>query len=128
MSVAVETGRTLTFDRFWRWLQDHPNCLIEAGTPDCYLVDHDLFHWQLGEDEENGPYVQLSFGKEAVGELLLDSRDVLFVQARPDATDAEPNRTLFELIGGSPEEPYPLYRFVVAHGLENESDHPPLKH
>lgn len=129
MSVAVETGSSLAFDRFWPWLQEHPNCILEAGTPDCYLVDHEDFHWQLGEDEEHGPYVQLLRGKQTVGELLLEPRDVLFVQTRPDPIDEEPERHVFELIGGSPEEPYPLYRFLMAHGMEGEGDHPgALKH
>ncbi len=129
MSVAVETGTSVGFDRFWHWLQEHRNCILEGGTPDCYLLDHEAFHWQLGEDEEQGPYVQLFLGKQIVGEILLEPRDILFVQARLDATEAEPDQHVFELIGGSPEEPFPLYRFVMAHGIEDERAHPgALKH
>ncbi|MHB8420440.1 MAG: hypothetical protein ACYDCL_20395 [Myxococcales bacterium] len=128
MSLAVETGTSLAFDRFWRWLREHPNCILEAGTPECDLFDHDDLHWQLGDDEDHGQYVQLVCGKRTVGELLIDSRDVLFVQGRPDATEDEPGRHLFELIGGSPEEPYPLYRFLVAHGIEDDGNHAALKH
>ena len=41
MAVTVETGSTLTFDRFWRWLKRHPNCIVRAGTPDATLFDQE---------------------------------------------------------------------------------------
>ncbi len=126
MSVALQTVKnTLAYDRFWRWLEDHPNCILEAGTEDCFLYDDDDLHWQLGADEDGNRFVQLVHGKQLVGELLIDP-PVLFVQARPDATADEPDRFLFELIGGTSEEPYPLCHFLVAHGIEEDGAHPGL--
>jgi hypothetical protein len=123
VSVTVEKGSSLTFDRFWAWLQDHPNCILEAGTTECYLFDHVDHHWHLGEDEDQKPYVQLVRGKQLVGELLLEGADVFYVQARPEALPEEPERFVFELVGGVAEEPYVLYRFLMAHGIEAESSH-----
>jgi hypothetical protein len=129
MSVTVETGTTLPFDRFWRWLRHHANCIVRAGTPDVYLHDQDAFHWHLEEDTERNPVVQLVWAKLLVAEIVLDVRDVLYVEATPDQESSSPGQYVFEVVGGSKEEPYALYQFVVAHGFEEESVHPPgLKH
>ncbi|HSB18451.1 MAG TPA: hypothetical protein VLD85_00425 [Anaeromyxobacteraceae bacterium] len=126
MSVSVESGSTLPFDRFWRWLKLHANCIVRAGTSDSWLHDQEAFHWHLEEDEERNPVVQLVWGKLLVAELVLDVRDALFVQATP-AADGEPGQFLFEVVGGQ-GEPYPVYHFLVAHGLEEEEGRPGLKH
>lgn len=123
MPVTVETGSTLTFERFWRWLKRHPNCILRAGTPDAYLYDAEDLHWHLDEDEERTPTVQLMRGKQLLGELLLETREVLFVQAMPDP-DGEQGQFVFELVGGAAgEEPYALYHFVLAHGFDEEAQH-----
>jgi hypothetical protein len=128
MSVTVETGTTLTFDRFWRWLKHHANCIVRAGTVDTYLHDQDAFHWHLEEDAERNPVVQVMSGKLLVAEMVLDVRDLLYVEATPEAGPPQ-GQFLFELIGGSKEEPYAVYHFVVAHGFEDEGRHPAgLKH
>jgi hypothetical protein len=129
MSVTVKAGTAVPFERFWKWLREHPNCILRAGTIDCGLFDNELLHWHLDEDEERNPVVQLILGKTLVGELVLDVRDLLFVQASPD-TESEPaGQYLFELIGGSDEEPYALYQFQIAHGMDQETGHPGvLKH
>jgi hypothetical protein len=129
VSVTVEKGSSVSFDRFWRWLADHPNCILEAGTAECYLYDHEDLHWHLGEDEEHHPFAQLVRGKQLIGELLLEGGDVLYVQGRPEGTPEEPDRFLFELVGGAAEEPFVLYRFLMAHGIEDENAHQgALKH
>jgi hypothetical protein len=128
MSVRVQTGATLPFERFWRWLKQHSNCIVRAGTADAQLHDQEAFHWHLEEDSERNPLVQLIWGKLMVGEMALDVRDVLFVQATPDAEGGEPGQFLFELVGGSREEPYAVYHFLLAHGLEEEGERPGLKH
>ncbi len=128
MSVSVETGTTLTFERFWRWLKHHPNCILRAGTVDVYLYDQEAFHWHLEEDTERNPVVQLVSGKLLVAEMVLDVRDVLYVEATPDP-GGERGQFLFELVGGSKEEPYAVYHFAVAHGFQDEERHPAgLKH
>jgi hypothetical protein len=127
MPVTVETGATLPFERFWRWLRRHANCILRAGTSDAFLYDAEDLHWHLDEDEDRVPTVQLLRGKQLLGELALETRDVLFVQAVPDP-DGEAGQFVFELVGGGPgEEPYPLYHFVLAHGLDEERHHTQLK-
>jgi hypothetical protein len=129
MSVAVKSGSAIPFERFWRWLGEHPNCIVRAGTLDCELYDHETLHWHLDEDADRNPLVQVLSGKVLVGEMGLDIRDLLFVQATPDTEGDPPGQYLFELIGGSQEAPYALYHFHMAHGFEQESGHPgTLKH
>jgi hypothetical protein len=122
MSVTVETGTTLAFDRFWRWLKGHRNCIVRAGTVDTYLHDQEAFHWHLEEDAERNPVVQLVWGKLLVGELVMDVRDVLYVEVTPDE-GGQPGHFVFELVGGSKEEPYAVYHFLLGHGFEDESGH-----
>jgi len=124
MPVTVETGTTVAFDRFWRWLKRHANCILRAGTPDAFLYDADDLHWHLEEDEERLPTVQLLRGKQLLGELVLEARDVLFVQAMPDP-DGEQGQFLFEVVGGGGDEPFPVYHFVLAHGFDEETAHRP---
>jgi hypothetical protein len=121
MPVTVETGATLSFDRFWRWLRRHANCILRAGTPDSFLYDADDLHWHLEEDEERVPTVQLLRGKQLLGEVVLETREVLFVQAVPDP-DGEQGQFVFELVGGG-DEPYALYHFLLAHGFDEEAAH-----
>lgn len=122
MPVTVETGSTLPFERFWRWLRRHANCILRAGTPDAFLYDADDLHWHLEEDEDRVPTVQLVRGKQLLGEIAIDAREILFVQALPDP-DGEHGQFLFEAVGGGADEPYPMYHFVLAHGLDEESSH-----
>jgi len=128
MSVTVQSGATVTFDRFWRWLKQHANCILRAGTNEVWLYDHDDLHWHLDEDPERNPTVQLVRGKEVLSEMVLDVREALFVQATRDGEEAE-GQFLFEVVGGGRDEPYAVYHFLVAHGLDDEGTHPgSLKH
>ena len=128
MSVTVETGSTLTFDRFWHWLKHHANCILRAGSVDAFLHDQEAFHWHLEEDGERNPVVQLVWGKLLVAEMVLDVRDVLYVEATPEES-GDGTQFVFELVGGSKEEPYAVYHFVLAHAFEEEASHPGgLKH
>jgi hypothetical protein len=124
MALTVETGTTLSFDRFWRWLKRHANCIVRAGTPDAYLYDQEDLHWHLEEDEERTPTIQLVRGKQLLGEVLVEVRDVAFVQAMPDP-DGEAGQFVFELVGagGGSDEPYALYHVVLAHGFDEETAH-----
>jgi hypothetical protein len=127
--VSVEAGSALGLERFWRWVKEHSDCILRAGTPETYLYDHEQVHWHLGEDSDRNFVVQLVWGKQIIGEMLLAPREVLFVQAAPDPESEQPGRFIFELIGGSKEEPYPLYHFLMAHAFEEEgTQHGPLKH
>jgi hypothetical protein len=128
MSIDVQAGTGITFERFWRWLQSHRNCILRAGGLDAYLYDHDELHWNLEEDAQKNPVVQLCRAKEVLGELLLDVRDVLFVQYLPEQ-DSEAGHFLFELVGQPQGEPVSLYHFLLEHGFSDEGEHrPALKH
>ncbi|MBI3182789.1 MAG: hypothetical protein HYZ28_11685 [Myxococcales bacterium] len=120
MTISVQSGLSLTFERFWRWLLEHSNCLLRAGTSDAVLYDLEELHWQLDEDEDHNPMIQVVRGKQLVGELVLDVRELLFVQVTRDPDAEESGRYLFELIGGPKEEPFPLYHFLMSHGLEEQ--------
>ncbi len=128
MSVTVQTGTTVPFDQFWRWLKHHANCILRAGTPELWLYDQEAFHWHLEEDAERNPVIQVYLGKNLIAELLLEVREVLFVQATPDTEGGEPGQFLFELVGGPREEPSAVYHFLLAHGFEEEQKHGALKH
>jgi hypothetical protein len=128
VSVSVDAGTALGLEQFWRWLKDHPNCILRAGTPESFLYDHEQVHWHLGEDPDRNLVIQLIWGKQVIGEMVIAPRDVLFVQAAPDGESEEPGRFIFDLIGGSKEEPYPLYHFQMAHSYEGELPHGSLKH
>jgi hypothetical protein len=120
MSVTVQAGATLPFDRFWKWLKHHPNCILRAGTSEAWLYDHEDLHWHLEEGPERHPSVQLVRGKQVLGEMILDVRDVAFVQATLDSEEDGERRYLFEVVGGDRAEPYAVYHFLVAHGFEEE--------
>ncbi len=129
MSVSVQAGATMTFEKFWRWLKHHVNCILRAGSSEVWLYDQEACHWHLEEDDERNPTVQLVWGKNVVGEMVLDVREVVFVQAMPDPESDQPSQFLFEVVGGEREEPQPIYHFLVAHGFEDEEGHPgQLKH
>ncbi len=130
MTVTLETGSTLTVDQFWRWLRMHPNCIVRAGTYDCFLYDQEAFHWHLEEDADRNPLVQLIAGKQLIGELALDVRELLFVKTSPDPENPQSGQYLFELMGGPQGEPFAVYHFVLTHGFEEETSHPGggLKH
>jgi hypothetical protein len=122
VSVTVETGSTLPFDQFWKWLKGHRGCILRAGTVDTFLHDQEAFHWHLEEDAERNPVVQLVWGKLLVGELVMDVRDVLYVEATPEE-GGEPGQFLFDLVGGSKDEPYAVYHLLMAHAFEEERGH-----
>jgi len=128
MTTRETAGAPLTFDRFWRWLMDHPNCVVRVGSDDCALIDHDDFHWDFLEEEEGNVIIQLVKGKALVGELIVQRRDVLFVQASLDVESAAQGYWLFELIGGPKEETFTVAHVLVSHGMEQQQAHQLLKH
>ena len=127
--TAKETpAAPLTFDRFWRWLMDHPNCIVRVGSPDSTLLDHDDFHWDFLEEDDGNAVVQLVKGKALVGELIINRREVLFVQSTLDVEQAAQGFWMFELIGGPKDESYPLATVLMSHGMEQTAGHQMLKH
>ncbi|MFN7133420.1 MAG: hypothetical protein ACK4N5_15175 [Myxococcales bacterium] len=118
--MNVETGTTLTFDRFWRFLREHSNCILRAGSEDVWLFDQEDLHWHFEEDSRHHPVVQLIQGKRMIAEMILDVRDVMFVQGTPEG-EGEEESTLFEVVVGNKEETYTAYHFVLAHPFEEET-------
>ncbi|MBX5480475.1 MAG: hypothetical protein IRZ16_01310 [Myxococcaceae bacterium] len=121
MSIDVETGTTLKFERFWKWLREHANCILRAGTDEVWLFDDDDLHWHLEEDAHRSPVVQLMRGKRVLAELVMDVRDVLFVQATPEGQPQNGEQpTLFELVTAGGDENFGAYHFLMAHGFDRE--------
>ncbi|RYZ39949.1 MAG: serine/threonine protein kinase [Myxococcaceae bacterium] len=128
MDLISPPARTLTFDAFWRWIQEHTNCILRCGSPDMTLFDHDDFHWMLME-EERQHVLQLIKGKSLVGEMVMVGREVSEVSVSPDP-DADPQQGHFlvELMGGPKDDPQVLYHFIMAHGIEPAAGHQGFKH
>ena len=123
MTANIATGTHLSFHVFWKWLKEHPNCLLRAGTADAALYDHDMVHWYLFEDEDRNPVVQLILGKTLMGEMVLDVQDVLYVQVTVERHEDDPPVHLFEAMAGSASEAVPAYQFVLVHGMEGQGRH-----
>ncbi len=129
MSSSSKTAAApLTFEMFWRWLQDHGNCLLRVGSGEVMLMDHELTHWDFFEEDDGRAVVQAILGKSLVGELVIERADVLFVQAAPDLEQPGSQAWSFECVGGSREENFPLFSFLLTHGMEGAQGHQMLKH
>jgi len=117
---------TLSFEDFWAWLQEHPNCLIRVGTPEVSLFDDDDLHWYIGPDR-GALVVQAIRGKRLVGELLLDGERVSYVQ---EAGEEDEDEHLFEAIAETASERVALYHFVLTHSLteDEQPGHRPAVH
>ena len=122
MSITTQAGTTLPIEQFWKWLQMHSNCIIRAATPECCFYDHDHLHWQLAEEPNSNLIVQQFLGKQLIAEMVIETREVLFVQVTPD-NEGDEGQFQFELIAGSKNETYTVGHFLMAHGYEEESLH-----
>jgi hypothetical protein len=107
---------TLSFDKFWSWLADHAKCIVRAGTPEVVLIDHDDFHWTLINEDEHTKVIQLARAKDLVGEMLVFSAEVAYVQCEPSETEGE---WLFECIIESEKAREVAYHFVMAHEYDD---------
>lgn len=111
---------TIMFPKFWSWLQLHVNCIVRAGTPEVMLFDHDDFHWTLITEDDATRVVQLARGKELVGELVMFSTDIAYVQTEPGEHEGE---FVFECVIETAAAREVAYHFVLAHGYAAE-EHP----
>ena len=125
---SSSSAAPLTFDAFWRWLAEHRNCVLRVGSNDVMLMDNELLHWDFFDEDDGRAVVQAIVGKALVGEVIIERSDVLFVQASPDLEQPGSQAWNFELIGGSKDENYPLFSFLLTHGLEGAAGHQVLKH
>jgi len=125
---SAATAPPLTFDAFWKWLQDHRNCLVRVGAGDAVIFDHEAVHWDFFDEPDGRAVCQAILGKSLLGEVVVERADVLFVQASIDVEDATRGYWIFECVGGSQKDNYPLYHFVLTHGIEGAQGHQALKH
>jgi hypothetical protein len=128
MNLMPRPEKTITFDAFWSWIQDHPGCILRVGSADAVLFDDDDLHWVFMEEEDRRGVVQLIKGKNLVGELVLYGRNVHRVQVVPDPESGDRGHFLIELLDEGKEEPRVLYHFLVAHGIDQAVGHAELKH
>lgn len=114
--LGQELPVTLPFDQFWLWLQAHCNCILRAGTPDCVLFDHDDFHWHLASEDESTQLLQLVRGKELVGEIVVLSSEIAYVQCHAPDHD----EFVFEAVVESSHGREAAYHFVMAHEYDGD--------
>jgi hypothetical protein len=107
---------TLQFDKFWRWMQGHQNCILRAGTPETVLFDHEDFHWTLMSEDDNTCVIQVARGKELVGELIMFASEIAYVQAEPSEHEGE---YLFECMTETADAREAAYHFVLAHEYDD---------
>ena len=106
---------TLAFDEFWRWLVLHPNCIVRAGTADSVLYDDDDLHWHFANEGHDAFLCQLIRGKRLLGEMVLRSETVSYVQGyRGDHED----EFVFEMIAEGEEDRAAAYFFVLSHAYD----------
>jgi hypothetical protein len=110
---------TLTFEAFWEWVSSHPNCILRAGTRDAVVFDDDDFHWHFAQDGQANLLVQVLRGKRLVGEILLPTQEIGFVQGVVGDHEGE---FVFELISGDEASPEARFFFVLSHGFEPRED------
>ena len=124
--LAAE-GSTLPLDDFWGWVKDHPNCILRASTPEAFLYDFEDLHWNLYEEDDKALVAQMLRGKQLVAEIIIDPRDVLYVQAMPEPD--HPEQALFEIVSGPKEDAVTVCTFLMAHAYDEETTHSQaLKH
>jgi hypothetical protein len=108
------TSVTLSFENFWVWLQAHSNCVLRAGTPEVTLFDHDDYHWHMAAEDDGVLLVQLIRGKELVGEIVVLSGEISYVQCEAGETE----EFVFECVVETEAAREVAYHFVMAHGYE----------
>jgi hypothetical protein len=115
--TAEPAATTLSFDRFWGWLQAHPNCVLRAGTPEAVLYDDEDLHWHFTAEGPDTLLVQLIRGKRLVGELLVLPAEIAYVQGEPAEGEDE---YVFELVSESESDRVAAYHFVLSHGFDED--------
>ena len=109
----------IPFDQFWKWLQGHPNCILRVGTADAVLYDHEDFHWHFDTADEANLLVEVLWGKQLIGEILLVPQNIAYVQC-----DAKGEEHLFECIISAEGEPLVAYHFVMSHAYDPQEAKP----
>jgi hypothetical protein len=115
-SSKTTVAFTLPFAKFWTWLNQHPNCILRAGTPEVVLFDDEDVHWHFSTEEDGTMLVQLIRGKKLLGELAIAPQDVTYVQVEP----GEGEEVRFDLQGEGDDAGLAPYHFVLSHGYDEE--------
>lgn len=92
------------------------------------VFDHDSLHWDFFDEDDGRAVCQVLLGKALVAEIVIERSDVLFVQSSSDPEDPTRNAWVFECVGGTRDDNYPLFTFVMTHGIEGPQGHQTLKH
>ncbi len=103
---------TMSFEKFWTWLQGHVNCIVRAGTPEAVLFDHEDFHWTVFSEDDHTLLVQVARGKELVGEVVVFPTEIAYVQTEPGEQEGE---FVFECVIETETAREVAYHFVMAH-------------
>jgi hypothetical protein len=118
----------LSFELFWAWLKQHPNCILRAGTPEAVLYDDEALHWYVGEDGTDF-VVQTIRGKQVVGEIVVDPEELAYVEPLGEERQGE---HVFEAISETEDERVAAYYFVLSHAMAEDeqaaSIHGPAVH
>ena len=122
------TPTSLTFDAFWRWVQEHRNCIVRIGAGEAAVMDNELLHWEFFTEDEGRVVCHALMGKSLVGEIVIDRTEVAVVQGSIDLDNPQSGCWIFECVGGEHDETFPLYHFVLTHGMEGVQGHQALKH
>src|SRR5450432_168672 len=94
LTTKTSMAFTLPFQKFWTWLQTHPNCIVRAGTQEVEIFDDDDYHWHFTTEPDGYLLCQVIRGKKLVGELAVSAGDITYVQAEP----GEEEEFRFELV------------------------------
>jgi hypothetical protein len=105
---------TLAFEKFWGWLQIHPNCIVRAGTPDMVVYDDQDLHWHFAADGDS-QLVQVMRGKNMLAEIAVMPTDIGYVQGVAGEVEDE---YIFELISETETNRVAAYHFVLSHGFD----------
>ncbi len=115
MSSAEPVQQTLSFEKFWTWLEHHGNCIVRVGTAELCLFDQEDFHWNLTREDDGVFVVQLVRGKVLVGEMVLLSNDITYVQYE----QGEGDEFVFECVVETQKTREAAYHFVLTHTYED---------
>ncbi len=109
----VRVANVMPFDKFWSWLQNHPNCILNAGTPEAVLYDAEDLHWHFGT-EDGTLLVQVMRGKMLVGEILIDPQSITYVQSEKRGEE----EYVFDCVAETDTEPMVTYYFTLSHDFD----------
>jgi hypothetical protein len=108
---------TLPFDTFWSYLQAHPNCILQAGTPEASLHDDEDFHWHFTSEPDGTLVVEVIRGKKLIGDLAIPPAQIAYVQV--EAGEHEEFR--FDCIGEGEKDRVVHAYFVMSHAYEGDA-------